>query len=62
MLSSALANVPFKGRIVRVYGSSLLEKIKIIIWLFTKVFIWICKILMGRKKKLKKVCCDPKVQ
>jgi len=32
------------------------------IWLFTKVFIWICKIAMDRKSKLKKVCCDREVQ
>ncbi len=32
------------------------------IWLLIKVFVWICKIAMGRRRKLKKVCCDRKVQ
>jgi hypothetical protein len=35
---------------------------KVSIWLFTKVFIWICRIAMSRKRKLKKVCCDWEVQ
>ncbi len=62
MLSSALASAPIKKRVTRVYGFGPLEKVKIIIWLFIKVFVWICKISMDRGKKLKKVCCGPEVQ
>jgi hypothetical protein len=61
MLSLAPTNAPFKGRIVHVYGFGPLEKVKKLIWLFIKVFVWICKISMGRKRKLKNVSCDPKV-
>jgi len=32
------------------------------IWLFIEVFVWICRISIGRRRKLKKVCCDSEVQ
>jgi hypothetical protein len=32
------------------------------IWLFTEVFVGICRISMSRKRKLKKVCFDLEVQ
>ncbi len=62
MLSLAPIGAPFKGKTTHVYGSSPLEKVKKSIWLFIKVFVWIYRIAMGRKRKLKKVCYDWIVQ
>jgi hypothetical protein len=31
-------------------------------WLFIKVFVWICRIAMGGKRKLNKVYYDQEVQ
>jgi len=56
LLPSTLDGVPFKEKIAHVYGSSPLEKVFKSILLFTKV--WICMIIMGIKKKLKKVGYD----
>jgi hypothetical protein len=53
MLSSILTSAPFKKKTIRFYGYGPLEKVKKSIWLFTKVFVWICSITMGRKNKLK---------
>jgi hypothetical protein len=35
-----------------------LKKAKDSIWFFIKVFVWICRIAVDRKRKLKKVYCD----
>ncbi len=60
LLPSTLDGVPFKEKIAHVYGSSPLEKVFKSILLFTKV--WICMIIMGIKKKLKKVGYDWEIQ
>ncbi len=62
MLSSAPTNALLEGGGVRFYGSTPLKKVKIWIWLYIKVLVWICRIAMGRKKKLKRVSCDWEVQ
>ncbi len=61
-LSSAPIRVPFKGKATCFYGFGPLKKVKKSIWLFTKVFVWIHQNSMGRKRKLKKACCDWEVQ
>ncbi len=60
-MSLVIIGVPFKGGIIHFNGYGPLKMVKISIWLLTKVFVWICKIVMGRKRKLKKVCCDRKI-
>jgi hypothetical protein len=63
LLSSAHDGVLVIQKIVHVYGfGSLekLEKVKNLISLFIKV--WICMIVMCKKKKLKKVGYDQEVQ
>jgi hypothetical protein len=62
MLSWVPNGAPFKGRTTRFFAFGLLKKEKNPIWLFTNVFVWICRIAMGRERKLKKVCCDQEVQ
>jgi hypothetical protein len=62
MLSSTHVGAPLKGRTTHVYGYGLLQKLQISLWLFINVFVWICRIAMGRKRKLKKVYCEQEVQ
>ncbi len=57
-----LSWAPFKVRATRFFAFGFLKKEKKSIWLFTKVFVWICRIAMGRKRKLKKVYYDQEVQ
>jgi hypothetical protein len=62
MLSSTPTNAFLEGGAICFYGSTHLKKVKNWIWLYIKVLVWICRIAMGREKKLKKVCCDWKVR
>jgi hypothetical protein len=62
MLLWALVGAPFKGRATHLFAFGLLQKAKDSIWLFIKVIVWICRIATGRKRKLKKVCCNWEVQ